>query len=211
MLQREKGKKIFTSLYENVNGRALSLKGREEKQYKSKSFVYGEVLPDPFFELISETNPQPGYNFYDMGSGTGKAVMLCHLLFDFKKCTGIEFIDTLSEASREVAQRYEKDFRPELSEEEVDDRQIKFIQGNFLEQDVSDADVIWMNSTCFQDDLMGALEFKLECLKPYAQVVSLSKSLRSPAFHQYKHKMFEFSWGQATAFYHRRRLWNVYS
>jgi hypothetical protein len=57
---------------------------------------------------------------------------------------------------------------------------------------------------------MTALADKLECLHPNAYVISLSKPVRSPYFHQYKHLMYEFSWGQATAFYHRKRLWKVY-
>lgn len=197
-------KKVFDKLYENVNGRLLSLQGREGHQYKSKSFVYGEVLFDSFFQMISEAEPKPGQVFYDLGSGTGKGVFLSHLLFDFSKSKGIEFVDALYQAASEVRERYYKEIRPTIAQD-VGDKQVYFTFGNFLDVDVNDGDIFFMNSTCFQEDLMFALENKLSTLKPGSKVISLSKSFRSPAFEVYKHKMFEFSWGQATAFFHRKR------
>lgn len=208
-MEMESVKKIFNTLFENVNGRALSLEGREQHQFTSKSFVYGEVVPESFYEMIVDTNPQPGYVFYDLGSGTGKAVILAHLLFDFSKSIGIEYLDTLYNASEAVLKRYEEEIRPTIAKQ-VEGRILEVHCGDFLKYDLSNADLIFMNSTCFQDDLMEQLEVKLETVRPHAQIISLSKALKSPAFHQYKHKMYEFSWGQATAFYHRKRLWKVY-
>ena len=205
----DEAKKIFHKLFDSVNGRALSLEGREKSQFSSKSFVYGEVVPDSFYNLLKEGNPYPGQVFYDLGSGTGKAVILSHLLFPFKACKGIEYLDTLYNASADMLKQYKEEILPHQSEE-IKKKEIQLIHGSFLDLDFTDADFIFMNSTCFQDDLMEALEEKLERLQPHTTVISLSKSLKSPAFHQLKHKMFEFSWGQATAFYHRKRLWKVY-
>lgn len=197
-------KTIFDTLFSDVNGRSLSLAGRQQHDYKSKSFVYGEVVPDSFHEIITETHPQKGQIFYDLGSGTGKAVILAHLLFDFSDAIGIEFVDSLYDASLKVKQRYESEIKPSL-EQYVGDKQINFILGDFLNQDLSNADVIFMNSTCFQDDLMDALDNKLHTnLKPGAQVISLSKSLKSPSFEMWKRRMAEFSWGEATVFFHRK-------
>lgn len=209
MLSLEKTKKIFTKLYEKIDGRSLSLKGREDQSLSSKSFVYGEVVPESFYQVIADLHPQPGEVFYDLGSGTGKAVILAHLLFDFKRVTGIELLDSLHNAAADVVERYEKEFRPELKKY-VDNRECKVIHGDILQADFRDADIIFMNSTCFQDDLMQAIEPKLEVIHANAHVISLSKPLKSNYFYQYKHKLYEFSWGQATAFYHRKRLWRVY-
>lgn len=210
-MNREKAKEIFSNLFANVDGRSLSLKGREEQQFASKSFVYGEVLIDSFYDLLSEVKPRPGQTFYDLGSGAGKGVMIAHLLFPFQEAKGIELVKNLYNAAAGVKEKYEHEFRPQLMHDpDINGRNISFQLGSFLDYDVSDADVIWMNSTCFQDDLMEALEYKLECVQPHTHIISLSRPFKSPAYHQYKHKMFEFSWGQATAFYHRKRLWKVY-
>lgn len=204
-----KAKELFEKLYKDVDGRSLSLRGREENELKSKSFVYGEVVPESFYEIISDLNPQPGQIFYDLGSGTGKAVFLAHFLFDFAQSKGIELLDTLFDASQEVYQRYEKEILPQIAHE-LGNKQMSLTRGDILQTDFSDADIIFMNSTCFQDDLMDALEPKLETIHANAHFISLSKPFKSPWFHQYKHKLYDFSWGQATAFYHRKRLWKLY-
>jgi SAM-dependent methyltransferase len=209
VIDLDKAKKFFKQLYKDVDGRALSLKERDDKQLSSKSFVYGEVVPESFYDVIKEANPQPGSIFYDLGSGTGKAVILAHLLFDFPKVVGVELLEGLYNASVQMQKQYEEEFRPKV-EERMHGKIIELRLGSILDTDISDADFIFMNSTCFQDDLMEEIEKKLEDLRPNATVITLSKAIRSPAFYQEKHKLFEFSWGQATAFYHRKLLWKVY-
>lgn len=203
-------KKLFNQLYEKVDGRALSLKGREEMELKSKSFVYGEVVPDTFYEIIQDLQPKPSDIFYDLGSGTGKAIFLAHWLFEFRKCIGIELLDTLYNASVEVMKRYETEIKPKLRYK-LENSEMQLIHGDILKYDMSDADIIFVNSTCFQEDLMTALDEKLECVRPNAHIITLSKPLKSPYYYQYKHKLYDFSWGQATAFYHRKRLWKLYA
>lgn len=203
VMEHEKAKKIFESLYEEVNGRALSLEGREQMQLTSKSYVYGEVVFDHFVQLLKDANPPPGAIFCDCGSGTGKAVFIGHLAFDFKRSMGIELVDNLYNASAQVLEKYNKEVRPTIADE-VGDRKIGFFHGSFLDGDFSDVDLVFMNSTCFQEDLMDAIELNLDFMKPGSQVISLSKSLRSPRFEMYRQQMYEFSWGQATAFYHRK-------
>lgn len=202
-MELEEAKTIFDSLYKDVDGRTLSLQGREENQYKSKSFVYGEVVPDSFYQILSVLNPKPGQVFYDLGSGTGKAVMLAHMLFDFSQTNGIEFVESLYQASALVLKRFKEEIVPKLGNKDGKSK-ISFIFGSFLDVDLSDGDVFWVNSTCFQEDIILALDQKLMDLKPGAQIITLSKTLKSPCYEIYKHQLYDFSWGQATAFFHRK-------
>lgn len=195
--------KIYDALYGDVSGRTISLQGREEHEYKSKSFVYGEVVPHSFYKLISDIGPKPGQIFYDLGSGTGKAVILAHMLFDFAECIGIEFVDSLYQCSVNVRNRFEKEFKPKIKSKKQFGK-ASFIHGSFLDVDVSDADLIFMNSTCFQEDLMLALDEKLRELKPGTHIITLSKTLKSPCYQMYRHQMYEFSWKEATVFFHRK-------
>jgi len=202
-LDQSKAKEVFESLYETVNGRALSLEGRETQQLSSKSFVYGEVVFDAFYQLLKDADPQPGWTFVDCGSGTGKAVFVAHFMFDFPKSAGVELVDVLYNASAQVLENYEQNVRPTIAEE-IGDKQIKFIHGSIIDIDFTNVDFVFMNSTCFQEDLMLLMEDPLNTMKPGSKVITLSKTLRSPRFEQYKQQMYEFSWGQATAFYHRK-------
>ena len=49
--------------------------------------------------------------------------------------------------------------------------------GSFLEFDWRDGDVVFANSTCFDDDLMTALSQMAHNLKPGAIVVTFTKGL----------------------------------
>jgi len=48
-------------------------------------------------------------------------------------------------------------------------------EGSFLDFDWSDGDVVFANSTCFDDELMLELSKKAELLKPGAIVVTFTK------------------------------------
>lgn len=202
-MELKQAKEIYEKLFEKVDGRALSLEGRETLQYSSKSFVYGEAVFEPFYELLKEADPKPGQVIVDCGSGTGKAVFIAHLMFDFSKAVGVELLDPLYNTSEAILQRYEKEFRPQIAGQ-IGNREIRFIHGSIVDIDFTNVDIVFMNSTCFQEDLMQAMIDPLNALKPNSQVITLSKTLNSPSFDLYKQKMFEFSWGQGTAFYQRK-------
>lgn len=202
-MDHAKAKKIFDALYENIDGRGLSMEGREAQSLTSKSFVYGEALFDPFCELLKEAEPKPGQVIVDCGSGTGKPSFIAYLMFDFSKSVGVELVDTLYNASMSVLERFEREFKPEIADE-LGDRQIRFINGDMLDIDFSTVDIVWLPSTCYQEDLMLALEEPFTALKPNSQVITLSKTLAFPGFDMYKQKTFPFSWGPGTAFYHRK-------
>jgi len=194
---------LFDHLYQDVNGHTISLEGRDAHGYEGKSFVYGEVIPESFYEFMSMTNPRPGEIFYDFGSGTGKAVLLAHLLFEFADCKGIEYVDTLHESAAATLAEYERSIRPTIIND-VGNRSLSVSLGSFLDRDVNDADVIFMNSTCFQEDLMDALDTKLATLKPGTRIITLSKSLKSPIYNLQHHKKYLFGWGEATVFFHTK-------
>ena len=46
--------------------------------------------------------------FFDLGSGTGKAVIAMSLMHKFKKLQGIEFLENLMKLSQESKQNYDK-------------------------------------------------------------------------------------------------------
>lgn len=198
-----KVKEIYDHFYESINGHSLSIQGRDAHGYESKSFVYGEVIPESFHEIISSVSPQPGEVFYDFGSGTGKAVLLAHLMFEFSECKGIEYVDTLYESSLTTLKRYEEEVRPTIRNR-VGERKLSVALGSFLDLPIDDADIIFMNSTCFQEDLMAALDEKLVTLKPGTRILTLSKSLKSPAYNLERHQKYPFSWGDATVFFHTK-------
>ena len=69
----------------------------------------------------------------------------------------------------------------------------------------SDADVVFVNSTCFDDALMHAIADEAARLKMGAFAITLTRALPSPHFDVLEEECFTMSWGGATVFIQRKR------
>jgi len=184
-------------------GKSVSKAERETRGLTAqKSLIYGEVEFQSFARVLRKIMPAPGGKFYDLGSGTGKAVFVARFLHDFDSCVGIEILEGLHEAGEEVVQRYDEHFRKYLACSSPGD--VKLVKGSVMKEDWSDGDLVFANSTCFDDELMDGVSFKAEALKPGAFVVTFTKGLTSNAFEIMERKRYKMSWGPATVYIHRR-------
>jgi len=146
---------------------------------------------------------EPGKVFYDIGSGSGRAVFASRFTQDFSKCVGIELLESLHKMSNQVHAKYEKDFQQILSSKV--NKTCEFYLDNLLDFDWSDGDVVFANSTCFDDSLMEAIGKKASSLKPGSFLVTFTKGIKSEHFEQIEKKRYKMSWGPATVFIHRRK------
>ena len=74
---------MYNDLFSDTSlevGKTLSKKEREDLHLQEeKSLIYGEVEFKSFYSILRKINPKPGLIFYDLGSGTGKAVYAARL------------------------------------------------------------------------------------------------------------------------------------
>lgn len=140
--------------------------------------------------------------FYDLGSGTGKALFVARLTQDFVKCLGVEILHGLHCQAAKIVDRFNASTKQLLALGQPQYAQV--FEGSFLDYDWSDGDVIFANSTCFSEELMQSLSDQAERLKPGAIVVTFTKGLTSRAFELLERKRYRMSWGPATVFIHRR-------
>jgi len=70
------------------------------------------VTPEGFSKILKDADVKSGGNFYDLGSGTGKAVILASLFGNFAKLVGIELIENLHRASVDIFRRFDTDVKP---------------------------------------------------------------------------------------------------
>ena len=80
---------------------------------------------------------------------------------------------------------------------------IEFTHGDTTDLEVknwSDGDIIFANSTCFDDALMGSIAEKAARLKKGAIVITLTKKIPGPHFKVLEHQLYQMSWGGATVF-----------
>lgn len=165
--------------------------------------------------------------FYDLGSGTGKAVLLARILYDFSVCKGIEILDGLYNQSKTIERRF-INYKKILAAGQSQD--VNMVHGSILDsvkQPVAmewwrDGDIVFANSTCFDDDLMLEMAKLAAKMKPGAFFVTFTKGLSNCApmleaneedyvgrtdgyaFELLDKKRYKMSWGPATVFIHRK-------
>jgi len=198
-------------------GKTVSKAERHEKGLTGqKSLIYGEVEFRSFAKVLRKISPPEGAVFVDLGSGTGKAVFVARLLHDFGKCGGVEVLEGLHAQALKVKQRYGQ---LKLNEYLTvgGASELSLVQGSILDDEGPsagpsagacswhDADVVFANSTCFDDALMAQMALKARKLKPGAFFVTFTKGLASPQhFEVLERKRYKMSWGPATVYIQRR-------
>ena len=168
-------------------------------------------LGNNFF--LQNFRDREGSIFYDLGSGTGKAVLAMALFGPFKKLIGIELLEGLWNLSMRSKKFYEKTitdtfikYKALFTMEETNS--VEFLNGDFLRQNWSDAFIIFANSTCFSQDLMTKIgnKAKAEC-KVDTIIITVSKKITNlnsdwESKNPFKRLM---SWGVGTIYLYLRK------
>ena len=148
-------------------------------------------------------NIPPGGKFYDIGSGSGRAVFVARITQDFETCIGIELMENLATLASQMKQKYDTAVKDLLhSSQNCSD--VEFFCDDFLEFDWTDGDVVFANSTCFTDSLMESISRKASAMNPGSFLVTFTKGIVSEHFEVVGKKRYNMSWGPATVFIHRR-------
>lgn len=176
-------KLIFDNLYKNTNGAQLSKQDRGNTIKDAFSLVYGEIVFDSFTSILAKAEINTGEIFYDLGSGTGKAVIAAALLYDFSKCIGIEILPALYQSSLEKLNTL-----PSV-------KTVQFIQHDFFNYDFSDAHIVFINATGFFGESYNTLVQILKKLKHGTRIIISSKLLPSEDFELKHQEVYLMSWG----------------
>jgi len=187
----------FQTLYSTVNGFALSRQARRERD--AIEYTYGEIDFISFISLISLAKPNTNTVFYDLGSGTGKAVLACAMVFNMHKCYGVELFSALHDSA--LKQQHLLQQLPDYQEKS---KSIHFIHGDFLHIDLSDATLIFLNATAFFGDLWTDINHQLRQTKPGTLIITTSKKLSSAFFIVKKITTVHMSWGVVQAYIQER-------
>jgi len=178
-------------------GIEASKKARSFTLENRNDLTYGEVNFRSLAEVIYCLESRHGANleqkvFYDLGSGTGKAVVAASLLKNFRKSVGIELLDPLYQISLEMQQALER----------VCSSKVEFFLGDMFELGWSEADLILVNSTCMSMELINKIADY--SVKPGTWGITLSKSFNSSKWKQVDYSFKPMSWGTATVYMHQR-------
>ena len=193
----DKVEHAFKNLYSDVNGFALSREARHE--HDATDYIYGEIVFSSFIALLSLVKPNQNTVFYDLGSGTGKAVLASAMVFNMQRCVGIELFQSLHNAAHNqyLALHALNDFLPAT-------KNIRFIHDDFLSCDFEDATLVFINATGFIGETWTLVSHRIEQTATCITVISTSKSLRTKAFIITKVTAIQMSWGVVKAYIHQR-------
>ena len=191
---------VFHEIYQEVDGFSLSLQARQRQD--AVEYVYGEIDFVSFIALLSFVPFNQETVFYDLGSGVGKAVLACSMVYPLKKSVGVECLPELYECSCKQALHL-----VHLKEYEERAKKITFIHSDFLKIDLDEATVIFINATTFIGTLWDNLCMRLKHLPQICIVITTSKALDSTDFIVLKHTKVQMSWGVVCAFIHKRKTY----
>ena len=155
---------------------------------------------------------KPGGKFYDLGSGTGKPVIAAAILHNFDKCIGIEILEGLYSMSLDVAAAYNSKGVARLTSEQQRSfaTEVQMVRGDMLainaeskdaiSEDWTDGDVVFANSTCYDDELMARISDIAVGMRKGTFFVSFTKRLPAPDFKVLEAELHPQSWGAATIY-----------
>lgn len=187
--------RIFNKLYENVNAFRVSLDERKTKNLQDEAYVYGEVTFYNFVKILEQANIKPGDVFYDLGSGGGKAVFIASLVFDLAKSYGVEKLTDLYDLSKNLLSKLGS--MPELPHLLPTKKlNIEFIHDDFMRVDMSNADVIFINATCYHGDYWQDIIAKFRKLKVGTRIIMTSQRIEELGGFEEKYQgIYLMTWG----------------
>lgn len=165
------------------------------------SLTYGEISSMKplrcMLDLIRQRGGLPaGGRFYDLGSGIGRPVVAAAILHNFDECTGIEILPSLH-AIAEKAKDHFLELRPECP------TSLRVVCGSMFNTscssgtavDWTDGDVVYANSTCYDDDMVAELSALGAGMRPGSHFITLSRTLQpSDGFRLLDERRFDMSW-----------------
>ena len=187
---------LLDSVYLNIDARRISLDERQRLSIKDDVFVYGEIIYPTFALMLKLAEPKPGEVFYDLGSGSGKAVLLTSMLYDLSKAVGVEYLAPLYELSTKKLNLLT--VHPDFARLSKKRFNVQFYNQDLFEFNIEDADIIYMNATCFIGDNWTNAVSKFTTLKRGTRIILTTKSLPEDSYKRIFSELMPMSWGTCT-------------
>jgi SAM-dependent methyltransferase len=193
----EKKIRILETLYKKVHAKPSSISYRLVHLIQDKEFVYGEIDLLSFYTILERASPSTQDVFYDLGSGSGKAVLSALLFFNVYKSIGIELLPPLYEQSNTQRDKAIQQFQQHDDENEYipQMKRIQFINDSFLHYDFGDADIIYVAATCLSDATWNELISKMASLKPGSRIIVATRMIDHELFESIYQGIELMSWG----------------
>ena len=188
--------------------------------HSEDSLVYGEIDLAGFYDLLTTYDGLPSTgDFYDLGSGSGRAVFCARYLRDYRNCVGVELLPNLHQLAKSVQSLYK--FQNYTNKLHPDYRQVSFVCSDLLDYDPvwdpperinakgSDLSVtIYIPNLLFDQALQDQIAAKALKLAPGTHVISLKQFQQADFSIQFelKHQQdVTMSWGDSRVYIYQKK------
>lgn len=188
---------LIKEVYQGVDAMKISLNYRSRNNINSSNFVYGEIKISSFCDILDFINLNENDIFYDLGSGSGKAVLAAYLYKNPQKAIGIEYIPDLVEVAKKSLKKLEEKLSSNLN--------IEFINADMRNYDFSNGTCFFIHATTWQEDLMNPIKETLKKTNSGTKIILVTKSFEEPKYFKLlKTEIYPFDWGEGTVRFYLR-------
>jgi len=195
------------SLTDDLQRRILSRTNvdKNELHHTEDSLVYGEIDLEGFCDLLINHIPHDSCGiFYDLGSGSGRAVFAARFVGDYQECVGIELLSNLYELASSVRSLYRFQYEHKLIH-----RRVKFICSDLLDYDGwwKDGTVVYVPNLLFDVQLKEQIEEQAVKMRTGACLICLKKfegGAFNSVFDLVKERPVAMSWGESNVYIYQR-------
>ena len=152
-------------------------------------FTYGEIEPLHYLKLLQIVSPKEGEILWDLGSGVGKSLYAAALAYPSLVIKGIEFLPNLYKACASITSQFSN---------------VEVHLGDIRDQDWSDADIIYISSLCFLDDLVLNIFEKCSLLKMGSRILTLKEFPAGDYLRLISAFRLQMSWDRSDCFYYEK-------
>jgi SAM-dependent methyltransferase len=182
--------KYFDTLYQDSPAFSHSRQDRDNLSLNS-NYVYGEIVFSSFVFLLDQVKAQPWESFYDLGCGAGKSLCVAALTSPCQRIIGVEALESLCVLARQYTSSL---------------KQCTIIQADLCHYDFSEANIVFINATCFQGELWETLCKWLARLKKGSRVILGTHFLPADTFYCMYSDRVEMSWGLSRVSVYRKEI-----
>ena len=164
--------KYVQDISKNISGFIL-LKNERKILTEDECIVYGEILQSSVTKLIKNLDIKNTDVVYDLGSGIGRFCLQVFLQTECKKVSGIELIKSRHDKAEIINQKVKDDFSSKYV-----NRELSFINKSFMSSNLMDATIIYLASTCFNNEFLNSIFLKISKIPKLRALISLKKFVR---------------------------------
>jgi len=134
--------------HEGASREIIHSHGKELRDAENGIYIYFQTLPKHALRTIRDLRKhgylKPGTKFVDLGSADGFMVHLVNTMTKGVETTGIEKDFRLMQEAQRVSKYLNRLKKHKWKRTAVDKKRVRWIQGDFLEQDLSEFDILYI-------------------------------------------------------------------